>query len=289
GSGALVFTGNNTNTVSTSDGSTALTIPAGTSVTVANAGANVFPSPIQLDGTLTFNQNVSASLDGVISGSGALIKTGSGTLTINGANIALATNVVVMGGTVKVGIATALGGLGVVITNNATVDIVGNNLSALPAIVSGTGVGGAGAIVSTGPPLLSGTAGIGLNTITMTGDTTVGGSGPWDTDPVKNLGVFGLNSGTLSTGGSNYNFIKVGLNQFGLSGSTGVDPALGNIDVQQGLLALQDSVNGLGDPGSNITIRAGATVSFYNTTTAWLKNFILFGDGQNPNLFNYNG
>jgi len=143
--------------------------------------------------------------------------------------------------------------------------------------------------VSTGPPLLSGTAGIGFTGITLAGDTTVGGSGPWDTDPVKNLGVWGLNSGTLSTGSSNYNFIKTGLNQFGLSGSTTVDPALGNIDVQQGLLALQGSVSSLGDPGSNITIRAGATVSFFDTTTLWVKNFILFGDGATANLFNYDG
>ena len=48
-------------------------------------------------------------------------------------------------------------------------------------------------------------------------------------------------------------------------------------------------MNGLGDPGSNITIRASATVSFYDTTTPWAKNFILFGDGSTPNLFNYNG
>jgi autotransporter-associated beta strand protein len=289
GTGALVFSGNNSNNIRTLDGSTALTIAPGTSVTVSNAGANTFPNPIQLDGALIFNQTVSASLDGTITGSGPLVKGGSGTLTINGANTGLSTNVVVTGGTVKVGSASALGTAGVVITNDATVDIVGNNLGSLSAIVSGTGVGGTGAIVSTGPPLVTGSAGIGLTTITMTGDTTVGGSGPWDTDPVKNLGVWGLNNGTLSTGGSNFNFVKVGLNQFGLSGGTTVDPALGNIDVKEGLLALQGGVTSLGDPGSNITIRAGATVSFFDTTTPWDKKFILFGDGATPNLFNYNG
>jgi fibronectin-binding autotransporter adhesin len=289
GSGAVIFSGNNSNTVSTSDGSTALTIPAGTSVTISNNGANIFPNPIQLDGTLTINQSVASTLDGAISGAGGLIKSGAGTLTINGANVNLTTNVIVTGGTVKIGSATALGGTGAVITNGATVDLVGINLNNLPVLVSGAGVGGNGAIVSTGPPLLSGTAGIGLTALTLTGDTTVGGSGPWDTDPVKNLGVWGINGGTLSTGSSNYNLVKVGLNQFGLSGGTTVDAALGNIDVQQGLLALQGGVDSLGNPGSNITIRAGATVSFYDTTTAWSKNFILFGDGINPNLFNYNG
>lgn len=288
GSGVVVFSGNNTNSVGTPDGSTALNIGTGTSVTVSNAGANVFPNPMQLDGTLTFNQTVAATLDATISGGGALIKNGAGTLTVNGNNSGLSTTVQINNGTVRVGSSAALGATGAIITNNATVDLAGMNLNSLPVTVSGTGVGGTGAIVNTGPPLITGTAGIGLNSITMAGDMTVGGSGPWDTDPVKNLGVWGINSGTLSTGGANYNLIKTGLNQFGLSGAT-VDAALGNIDVQQGLLALQGSISSLGDPGSNITIRAGATVSFFDTSTPTAKNFILFGDGATANLFNYDG
>ncbi len=289
GSGAVVFAGNNTNTITTPDGSTALNIAFGTSVTVSNNGANLFPNPIQLDGTLTFNQAASGTLDGAISGAGSLVKGGAGTLTINGVNGGLTTGVLINGGTVKVGSTTALGGFGATITNNATLDIVGVNLGTLPITVSGTGVGGNGAIVSTGPPLVTGTSGIGLTFITMAGDTTIGGSGPWDTDPVKNLGIWGINGGALSTSGSNFNLVKVGLNQVGLSGSTTVDAALGNIDVQQGLLAIQGGVDSLGNPGSNITIRAGATVSFFDTTTPWAKNFILFGDGSTPNLFNYDG
>ena len=40
---------------------------------------------------------------------------------------------------------------------------------------------------------------------------------------------------------------------------------------------------------SNIIVRAGATVSFYDTGTQWDKKFVFFGNGSNPNLFNYNG
>jgi fibronectin-binding autotransporter adhesin len=289
GSGAVVFTGGNSNTVSTADGSTALNIASGTSVTISNTGANLFPSPIQLDGTMTVSQPVASTLDGVISGSGSLIKKGAGTLTINGVNSGLGGSVLLSGGTVRIGSTTALGTGGAVITNGATLDLVGLNLNALPVTVSGAGVNSNGAIVSFGAPLLSGSSGIGLTSITLAGDTTVGGSGPWDTDPVKNLGVWGINNGALSTGGSNYNLVKVGLNQFGLSGATTVDPALGNIDVQQGLLAFLGGVDSMGNPASNITIRAGATVSFFDTTIPWVKNFILFGDGVTPNIFNYNG
>jgi fibronectin-binding autotransporter adhesin len=289
GSGSVLFAGNNTNTISTPDGSTALNIGVGASMIVSNAGPNLFPNPIQLDGALTFNQSVAATLDGNITGAGSLVKDGAGTLTIRGDNTALTSSVLIRGGTVKAASGTALGVTGVVVTNGATLDLVGVNLNNLPVTVSGSGAAGAGALVSTGPPLITGVSGIGVNAVTMVGDTTVGGSGPWDTDPVKNLGVWGINGGTLSTASSNYNLVKVGLNQFGLSGGTTVDPALGNIDVQQGLLALQGGVTSLGDPGSNITVRAGATVSFYDTSTAWAKNFILFGDGTTPNLFNYNG
>jgi autotransporter-associated beta strand protein len=110
----------------------------------------------------------------------------------------------------------------------------------------------------------------------------------WDTDPVKNLGVWGVNSAALSTGGNAYSLTKVGSGQFGLSGAT-VDLKLGHIDVQQGLLALQGGTDSLGDPSSNIIVRAGATVSFYDTSTLWDKKFVLFGNGANANLFNYNG
>jgi hypothetical protein len=135
---------------------------------------------------------------------------------------------------------------------------------------------------------LPGTAGIGLTTITMAGNTTVGASGPWDTDPVKNLGVWGINAGSLSTSGNSYSLTKVGSGQVGLTDAT-VDAALGNIVVQQGLLALQGNTSSLGNPTNTITIQAGGTVSFYNTAIAWDKRFVLFGNGATANLFNYNG
>src|SRR4030095_6916191 len=126
----------------------------------------------------------------------------------------------------------------------------------------------------------------GLGAVTLAGDTTFGGSGQWDTDPVKNLGVWGLNSTTLTA--SNYNLTKVGVNQVGLTDTT-VDDKLADITVQQGLLALQGGTTSLGNPTNTITIKAGGTVSFFNTGTAWNKNFVLFGNGTTPNLFNYNG
>src|SRR5262249_5169486 len=150
---------------------------------------------------LSFNQAADASLDGDISGAGTLAKDGSGKLTITGNNVNLISVVQINGGTVKTATTSALGATGATITNSATLDLLGRNLGVLLITVSGSGVGGNGAIVSTGPPLLTGTAGSGVGSVTLAGNTTVGGSGPWDTDPVKNLGVWGINGATLSTSG----------------------------------------------------------------------------------------
>jgi len=285
--GAVVFSGNSTNVIANVGNTTV--IAGGASLSVINAGANSFGgAPITLEGTLTFNQAADANLDGDISGAGTLIKNGGGKLTITGNNSALTSVVQINAGTVEIGTTTALGTTGVIVTNSATLDLVGRNLGPLPATVSGTGVGGNGAIVSSGAPLVAGTASLGFTTLTLAGNTTVGGSGPWDTDPVKNLGQWGVNGGSLSTGGNARSLTKVGSNQIGLT-DTSVDAALGEIDVQQGLLAFQGGTDSMGNPASNIIVRAGATVSFYNTATAWDKKFVLFGNGTTPNLFNYNG
>src|SRR5262249_45894688 len=118
-------------------------------------------------------------------------------------------------------------------------------------------------------------------------NVTIGGTGPFNTDPIHNLGYIVL-ANSISTGGNNYNLTKVGQNQVSVFNAT-VDSALGNIDVQQGMLNFQGSTSSMGNPASNITVRAGAILSFYDTSTVWTKNFILFGDGSTPNIFNYDG
>jgi autotransporter-associated beta strand protein len=287
--GSLTFAGNSANVIVNPGLGNQTIIASGASLAVNNANANTFGgAPIALDGTLGFNQAVDSALDGDITGAGTLIKDGAGKLTVNGNNFGLTSVVQINGGTVKTATASALGNVGVIITNSATLDLVGRNLNSLPVTVSGTGVGGNGAIISTGPPLVTGAAGNGLTTITLAGNTTVGCTGPWDTDPVKNLGAWGINGGSLNSGNASYSLTKVGSGQFGLTGAS-VDAALGHIDVQQGLLSLQGGTGGLGEPSSNLIVRAGATVSFFDTSASFDKRFVLFGNGSTPNLFNYNG
>ncbi|HSU53394.1 MAG TPA: hypothetical protein VLT36_04985, partial [Candidatus Dormibacteraeota bacterium] len=91
-----------------------------------------------------------------------------------------------------------------------------------------------------------------------------------------------------NTGSNSFSLTKAGPNQISLNNAT-VDPALGHIDVQAGMLNFQGSTSSMGNPASNIIVRAGATLSLYDTTTPWDKHFILFGDGTTPNIWNYNG
>ena len=272
---------------------TSIAIGVGSSLTVANANANTFNAvPIQLDGALTVNQAVNSTIDGAITGAGTLTKAGSGVLKLSGVNSGLSSVVQINAGTIQAGTTTALGSTGVVVTNSGTLDLNGISLGGLPLTVSGSGVGGNGALVSSAGVMPGGTLASpspkGLNNVTMTGNTTFGGSGPWKFDIVANVGDWGIANGSLSTGGNAYNLTKVGLNEVSLNNST-VDAALGNIVVQQGLLDLAYGTSSLGNPTNTITIQSGATVSFWSTSTAWDKKFVLFGDGVTPSLLDYSG
>ncbi len=289
--GSVTLAGNSTNIfVDPGNGNPVITIGAGTTFTAANS-ANTFNGvQVQLDGTMIFNQPVDASFDGALFDSGSFIKTGANNLTMAGNNASYSGLMQVNAGTVIAGNGTLpVGSVAITVSNGAALDINGKNLGSLAINLSGSGPGGAGALVNNGGPQNTSltVATTGLQNVILSNNVTIGGTGPFNTDPIHNLGYI-IMSGTLSTGGSNFNLTKVGLNQVSVFNAT-VDAALGNIDVQQGMLNFQGSTTSMGNPASNITVRAGAILSFYDTTTPWAKNFILFGDGSTPNIFNYDG
>ncbi len=277
--GSVAFAGGSTNSITGG----ALTIGFGASLIVSNANENVLGSGlIDLDGTLIFNQAVDATLDGILSGGGTLIKGGANTLTLGSDNSALSTVVQINAGTVKAGSSGALGSVGVTIADGGALNLNGQNLATIAVTGSGSGPGGGGAVVNTG-----GAQPNALANLTLTGNTTFGGSGPWRTDPVLNAGLWAI-VGALSTSNQPYHLTKVGLNQVALTGTT-VDPALGDIDVQAGMLSFDGDTDSMGNPTNTLTVRAGATLSFFNSTTAWDKKFVLFGDGVTPTLHNWAG
>lgn len=159
------------------------------------------------------------------------------------------------------------------VSSGATLDVNAQNLGAEPVVVSGSGVGGNGAIVNSG---------VGQNNalryVTLAGNTTFGNPGRWDIRGAPST-ADPANAG-LSTGGNSYSLTKIGTNQIALVGVT-VDPALADVDVQQGTLGIEAATTGLGNPANNLIIRAGATLSLFNTTNQLNKVITLNGSGTN--------
>jgi len=269
----------------------ALTVGGGTLVVGDGSTNGALGSVNAADnGALVFNRADNVTMSGVISGSGALRQTGAGVLTLSGSN-SFSGGVTINRGVLQAGNAAALGSAGgiTVITNGGTLDVNGYNLTAEPVVVSGGGVGGNGAIISRGAQQT-----YGLRTVTLAGDTTFGGVGPWNPNNNQNrwdiraASNSSTNGCTLTTGGHPYKLTKTGANQISLV-AVDVDPALGDIDIQQGLMGWETVTSSMGNPASNIIVRAGATLSFYNASTAWNKHFVLYGDGVHTNMYNWSG
>ncbi len=210
--------------------------------------------------------------DIVSQGTQGLLRVAGGTILVTGSmdNSSLVT---ITGGTFRAGSNTALGttnALGTSITGG-TLDINGMNLQTEPITVQGSGVGGNGAIVNSSTQQISA-----LTMVTLSGDATFGGTssppggsgfGRWD---IRGTGA------ALSTGGHGYNLTKVSLNQVSLVAAA-VDAALGNININQGILAFQTSTSSMGDANKTVTIASGGILSFYNTTNTMNKKCVLDG------------
>src|SRR5262249_22678855 len=204
-------------------GTTGLSKQGTGTLTIANSGNNDFSGDIALSaGTIVISNN--SSIPNNISGAGALIKNGNGTLALSGDNSAFTGPVTVNGGTLQVfNTASLLTASATAVADGATLDIALNSVSLgqEPITVSGSGVNGNGVIVNS-----SGNAAFQLSNfqkLTMLGNTSIGGPGRLDfraTD--ANNGT----DATLSTSGNPYKLTKLSGSQLQLAGVQ-VDPALG--------------------------------------------------------------
>jgi autotransporter-associated beta strand protein len=245
--------------------------------TTVNLSGAVFPGYIRVNSSQNYTFAGTGSLTG-----GTLRKDGSGMLTLATTNsyagltdvragtllvtgsIGNNSLVSLTGGTLRAGSNAALGTnstIGAQI-NGGALDINGFNLSTEPITVQGSGVSGAGAIVNTGAQQINA-----LTNVTLSADTTLGGSGRWD---IRGSGA------ALRTGGASFNLTKTGSNQVSLVGAT-VDAALGNININQGILSFQTSTTSMGDPGKTVTVASGAALGFFNTSNVMNKLAILTG------------
>lgn len=260
------------------------TISAGTLQIGNNDALGSLPAGnITDNGTLIFDRTDAPLVNGVVSGAGSIIQSGSGTVKLFGAN-SYSGGTLITNGFLLISNSTALGTAGpgnsIVVTNGGTLDFGGNataNNLALRAYtiqVSGGGVTNGGAIVNSG----AFTQQNAVSNVTMVGSTIFGGNSRWDIRGSTNATTF------LNTGGNPYKLTKVGTNFIGLVNAT-VDPSLGDVDVTSGLLDFEATTTGLGNTASNLFIRQGATLEMWQAANPLNKVITIFGDGVTSNIF----
>lgn len=245
-------------------------IASGATVQVGtNGGAGMLPGGnVNNAGTLIFDAGTNLTAANAISGMGTVNKIDTNILTLSGASTTLTGAVNVVAGTLKAANGSALGSGAstTTISSGATLDVNDQTLDAVPVVVSGTGVGGLGAIINS-----SQTQDLtAMGNVTMAGDTSWGGSaGRWD--------IRG-GAATLSTSGNPYNLTKVGTNYMALVGVS-VDGGLGNINVLAGLFSVETNTTGLGNSSYTLTVSSGATLQLYGASNPLNKNLVLNGNG----------
>ncbi len=197
---------------------------------------------------------------GTISGPTALIKDGASTLTINTTN-SFTGGVIIVNGTLRTGSGTALGlnntaSVTNIIGSGATLDLNAQSLGSATFVVSGSGVGGNGALINSGAAQLNA-----FQNIVLAGDTTFGGPGN-AAGGGNTQGRWDIRGGTPSLtclNGNPYNLTKTGSNQVTLVGVT-VDQNLANITVKGGVFGIQGSVTSLGNPTNVLALYDNGTL-----------------------------
>lgn len=236
-------------------------------LTIANAGNNDFSGNIILNaGTLVVSNDW--SVGNTVSGSGALAKNGSGTLTLSGDGSLYTGAVTVNGGTLQVLNPLSIGSaVSTTVANGAVLDIGANSVSLNSQLltVSGSGSGGNGAIVNSSG-YSGGAVATSFQNVMLAGDTTIGGPGRLD-----------FASGNLGTGGVARKLTKVSISTLRMADLT-VDNALGDIEVQGGTLSLQGGMQ-VGNPANNFIVAGSAILQLNNLNNDINKGLILQENG----------
>ncbi|MBL8526861.1 MAG: autotransporter-associated beta strand repeat-containing protein, partial [Burkholderiales bacterium] len=234
-------------------------------------------------GTLTAGgNNTSTTFSGAATGSGGLTKTGTGTLTLSGAN-AYTGATAVNAGVLRVQSNTALGTVAgaTTVASGAVLEVDGSGLAiAEPLTLTGTGVGGAGALRNlANANTLTGaiTLGAGGARINSNGGTlTISGAGNI-TGATRPLRVGGAGNTTISkaiatTSGT---FTKDGAGTLTLSGANAYTGATA---VNAGVLRVQSNT-ALGTVAGTTTVASGAALELSGSGLAIAELLTLTGTG----------
>jgi fibronectin-binding autotransporter adhesin len=247
-------------------------------------------------GPLIFNRTDTLTLSNMINWNGNSInQIGSGITVLAGncTNVQCAVNV--NNGTLRIATSNPITNnfANLTVASGATLDLYNGqaNLQQLPVTVSGSGVGGNGAIINGST---SGSAAVNANQYTLVGNTTFGGTGRLDIRDENTSS----NNPSISTGGNPYSITKVGTNYFALTGVQ-IDPALTNFYVSNGTMSFQLNTGspggsvfaggGFGNPLGGIYVASNAAFSLYQLSNHSTKVLILQGGAAftNENGLNF--
>lgn len=214
--------------------------------------------------------SVLESLANSSNGISSLTKAGAGTLVLGGAAASTYTGqTLVNAGTLKAASVTALGaggaGAETLVASGATLDVNGQALTNTEIIrITGTGVGGNGALVNTGAAQTNA-----LNRVDLTGNASVGGSARFD--------IRAGTTPTLDLAGNT--LTKVGTNQFSVVGGT---ISNGNITVNGGIFGVETStlLQGTG----TVTVNAAGSLGFWANPVGNVTRPITSNNGTLINL-----
>jgi fibronectin-binding autotransporter adhesin len=314
GSGSLTKSGAGTLTLSgTNTYSGGTTINQGTlSGTAASLQGNIVNNA-----TVVFDQATDGAYAGAMSGSGGLTKSGTGTLTLPGANT-YSGGTTVNAGTLKAGVTNAFGTGGVSSAAGATLDLGGfnqtlgslsgagnmalgaatltiggdNSSTTFSGVISGTGSfakSGTGTLTLSGANTYSG--GTTVNAGTLSGNTaSLQGNIANNAAVIFDQASDGAYAGAISGSGS---LTKNGTGKTILSGA---NTYTGDTNINGGILSVNGSIasnalvnsggtlGGSGSIGGNVTVNSGGVIAPGNSPGILTVNSLTLASGSTTRM-----
>ncbi len=290
--GTITFSGSTT--ISSATGAEVLSV--GSSITINSGISATISTNVALTVATTFNVSASTSsllVSGIVSGSSAITKTGTGVLTLSALNT-FTDIVTVSSGTLRLGASSSganspLGNQssGTSVTSGGVLDLNGFTISNTEALsLTGSGYLGNGTLTNstgvqafyTAPVVLTGNTGIGvvnapINLNNITGAFTVTKIGVGDL-------IFGSGISTLNALAINAGLVKANNNLLFTATSTSLTVNAGTLDMGTFALTVSSSYVGGAATGQVLTSNTGTTPLTANLNWSPLVNYNNASGGQ---------